>query len=229
MLEDELGDKDWVLLSDCDECLDFDSERRASIVKDKIERHKKDGVIQIPRIRYWFDYDMMWPAKRSVPIVSGGYLKNSEDCIADIRSNNIGSIPKWRDEIIFEYSFCYSIRGIKDNYSQTYHTGYGSKNIHKGVECAHVPVSDIRGTSLSSRPEVWLERVKLHPRNSPSKVRNNLGKLKTDIIPNDYADNRIREYPDMWKSMVWKLIYYSRLKYRMSIWYTEKLIDKYIL
>ncbi|WP_103027996.1 hypothetical protein [Salinibacter altiplanensis] len=193
---EELPEEGWLMISDCDECLDTLNHERVERLRNKLKKENK--VANLPRKRFWFDYDMLWVTKRHVPIVSKSFLSSTEKKIGRIREDNITSPKCWDKPLVFEYSFCYNQGQINKKYDSQSHTGFTKKEIEKGIKCAHVPVSNLRNGSLTSDPRYWLEKSNLDKTASPGFVRQNFQSLETNVVPENYWTNRFTHYPQLW-------------------------------
>ena len=58
------ADDVWVLLSDSDEMLDLGEPEKQELLQQKIETNT-NGLIFVPRRRFWYDFDNLWNAVRS--------------------------------------------------------------------------------------------------------------------------------------------------------------------
>src|SRR5437588_1329869 len=189
-LLDRYDDQDYVLISDVDECLDTEDPKRRRLLRRKVAGGK--DIVLVPRIRYQFDYDNRWLARRSVPLVSIRQLKR------DGRLNSyrqLGTPEIWKHDMVFEYSYCYSTDGILRKFESFIHTGYEPPDIELALRHNHSPVSPNRARRLGWRHEDWFVKRRLNSRNSPAFVRDPLAELKTNVLSPDYRQNRLESYP----------------------------------
>jgi hypothetical protein len=218
---EEMSEGGWIMISDCDECLDTINRERVWRLKNKLKKENK--IVNLPRKRFWFDYDISWVVKRYVPLVSKKFLASTDKKIGEIREDHITSSECWDNPLVFEYSFCYDENQINRKYESQSHTGFSKKEIKRGIKCAHVPVSDLRNGSLTSDPRFWLEKVNINNNNSPSFVRRNIRNLKTNVVPNNYWKNRIINYPNLWLNPLFILMYCLKRVYHSCPCYIKSL------
>ncbi len=189
------SDEDYVLLSDVDEMLDCTSSEKVDLLLSKIERDKQ-GIIRIPRTRFWYDFDNLWVMSRATPLVSIKVLRDDPRSIGDIRGHSIGAVKKWSQQLLFEYSFCTTFDEIMRKYNTLNHTGWKLEEVKRGLLCNHVPASSLRDRQISLDPSFWLVKVELNEKNSPAFVRENLSDLKINNVDNEYVENRMLYYPE---------------------------------
>jgi hypothetical protein len=197
-LRKTIGPDDWVLLSDCDECLDFSSAQRLDLVWKRLQTARAEGMVRLPRLRSWFDFDFFWWENRSVPMVRGNIVAESPNRLSQLRSQGMGGTRVWRDSILFEYSSCFSREHIVRKLDSYSHTGFTAEDVEIGLECAHLPISPVRGHKISAHPRQWLEQRPLTEKNSPEWIRENLNQVRTAAISPDYRENRRARYPEIW-------------------------------
>lgn len=189
--------EDYFILSDADECLDLTSNKaKYELLKRKINQNTT-GIIQIPRKRFWYDFDNVWLAKRSVPLVKMEYLlRNTNISLGKLRQLNTGPCNIWELELLYEYSFCFSKEHLLRKYQTFCHVGMYKEDIELGLKCNHIPVIKSQSEKIPLDPNFWLSKIVLDDSNSPWYVRENLDKLKTGIVDNEFMVNRRMIYPD---------------------------------
>lgn len=192
------ADDVWVLLSDADEAINLTGDNY-NFLKQKIKT-AKNGLLCIPRRRFWYDFDNLWNAVRATPIVTVARLKQTDDDMGMgfLRSDHIGSVPEWENTLIFEYSYCYKKEQILRKYRTFPHGGMTDGEIAQSMRCNHIPISSFRGKKLDLHADLWMEKVQLTPQNSPKYVRDNLAQLQTNVIDKNYSQNRLQDYPQLY-------------------------------
>lgn len=186
----------WVLLSDADEAIDFDSNpKNYQLLLEKLSNNTS-GMAFIPRRRFWYDYDNLWLAIRSTPIVTVEKIIEAEADMAMgfLRSDHIGYSEEWERTLIFEYSYCYDRENILRKFRTFPHGGMTDKEISQSMRCNHIPISTFRAKKLDLHKDLWMEKVTLTAENSPNYVRENLAYLRTNVIDTNYAQNRRIDY-----------------------------------
>ncbi len=191
-LLDRYTDRDYVLISDVDECLDLTAPRRRRLLLSKLGT--REDIILVPRIRYWFDYDNRALGRRCVPLVSIGQLRR-DGGINQYRERSLAVPAIWRHEMVFEYSYCYPRDGIKRKYETFIHTGFEQDEVDAALRCNYRPISKHRARTLDWTHEQWFVKRRLNSRNSPAFVREHLSELKTNVLSVDYRKNRREAYP----------------------------------
>jgi hypothetical protein len=201
-LLEKYAEGDYFLISDTDECLDLSSsDENYHLLISKIKENR-NGVTQIPRRRYWYDFDNVWNESRSVPIVSLTYLKlNSTKSLGEIRVANFGPCKPWERWILFEYSFCFSRDLLLRKYQTFAHVGIYDEDIDIALKCNHIPVIKGDRDTISRNPKFWLTKVQLNESNSPAYVRANYSMLRTDIVDVSYITNRKLYYSNVFSIM----------------------------
>ena len=189
-------EEDVVIISDVDEMPDFnDPDRREKMVN---SFELMGDIVRLPRVRFWYDYDNLWYAKRATPAIKVKHLLKP-NTLAHIRRNNIDySDSQFRNSIlVFEYSFCFDLDGIIRKYDTFGHVGTRKQDILLGLKCNTLVNSrDVHDYS----PYYWLEKVKLDKSNSPKFVRDNYSTLKTESVDVNYKTNRKIHYPKIFPS-----------------------------
>ncbi|MBB3840550.1 hypothetical protein FHS57_004570 [Runella defluvii] len=190
----------WVLLSDADEVIDFDSfPDNFTFLTTKLTA-ANDGLVQIPRRRFWYDYDNLWNAVRATPIVTVQRLAQATGDMGMglLRSDYIGAVPEWERTLVFEYSYCYEKEHILRKYRTFPHGGYSDAEILQTIRCNHIPMSAFRNKTIDLHKDLWMEKVELTSTNSPRYVRQHLERLRTNVIEKKYLSNRQEDYPHLY-------------------------------
>ena len=217
--------EDYFTISDTDECMDLTSnDLKLTLLKRKI-RENVTGVIQIPRKRFWYDFDNVWLAKRSVPLVKIDYLiRNPQKLLGEIRQANMGPCKPWELELLYEYSFCLSKEHLLRKYQTFCHVGMYKEDVELGLKCNHIPVMKTERSLISLDPKYWLRKVVLNRDNSPWYVRENFDKLRTGIVDSDFINNRKTVYPNLFSlqgRMIWEVrkigFFFKKLRNKMLV------------
>lgn len=187
------GDEDRILLTDCDETFDFVDEGRTRKVLGELE---SDDCIQFERIRYWLDFDML-SFRSKGDIISPSYkvkhLKSGQAKLSEKKWN--GRLVENGDRpFCFEYCNCFPIEGHYRKYNSSLHTMWSKEKIDQACETGTWAKTIYQGPPDKNNRWDWLLRVKLHKNNSPDYVINNLDTLKTNLVPDNYIENRLRLY-----------------------------------
>ena len=193
----------WILISDTDECLDVST----SLKRHRLRRatHLGSDLLTLARRRFWFDFDNMWFAKRSTPLVRMSALAEwvrAGKSLGELRGRGIlGDSSGGLNHLLYEYSTCFDIAGVYRKYDTVAHVGMLREDIDRALECNHRPQFRIKGQRLGFSRDDWLERVRLTERNSPAYVREHFERLRTGNIPDNYAENRKRLYPEFFSPL----------------------------
>ncbi len=190
------SDDVWVLLSDADEALDLVSHKDNLTLLEKKVSENSNGMVFIPRRRFWYDFDNLWLAIRSTPLVTVAQIRaaSADMAMGFLRSDHIGYSEEWERTLVFEYSYCYSRENILRKFQTFPHGGMTDVEIAQSMRCNHIPISSFRAKKLDLHKDLWLEKVELHESNSPQHVRKNLEQLRTNVIDPDYKSNRVEDY-----------------------------------
>jgi hypothetical protein len=226
-LLDRYADRDYVLISDVDECLDTEAKKRRRLLRSKVA--PGEDIVLVPRIRYCFDFDNRKLARRCTPLVSIRQLRR-DGRLNHYREQWLGTPVIWKHEMVFEYSYCFRRDSIMRKYETFSHVGFEQADLDIALRHNHRNVSEYRVSRYGSRPldwssESWFVKRRLNSRNSPAFVREHLAELKTNVVSPDYRLNRMQTYPQFFpKSRItrarrWVVLYsqmYSDVVIRMS-------------
>jgi Glycosyltransferase family 17 len=192
-------DDTWVLLSDSDEIIDFTETANYELLVRHVQA-SKNGLVFVPRRRFWYDFDNLWNAIRSTPLVTVAQIRAAEGemALGFLRSDHIGYQQQWERTILFEYSFCYTYNQILRKFSTTPHGGMTQDEIAQSIRCNHMPISKFRKMRLDLHSSLWMEKVTLSPQNSPKYVREHLEQLRTNVVDANYRQNRRTDYPHLY-------------------------------
>ncbi len=200
------SDEDWLVLHDVDEIFDFTDSNRIREFDEKIKRVKK-GILAVPRMRYWYDYDNQYPRLYSSVLVTKKYmLQHPKYSLSYLRNKySVGKYSKrYKNIIVFEYSSCFTISNLLRKLETNPHTGINKQDLLQALRCNHrtMPVY-LHRKYLS--PKDFFEMVKLDETNSPALIRQNLVSYKTNIVNGNYKQNRRKDYPQLF-SLKFKLV-----------------------
>ena len=192
------ADDVWVLLSDSDEMIDLDESEKQELLQQKIATNR-DGLILIPRRRFWYDFDNLWNAVRATPLVTVARIRaaTGDMGLGFLRSDHIGHTEEWPHRLVFEYSYCYDYENVLRKFRTFPHGGMTEAEIAQSMRCNHIPISAFRKMKLDLHKPLWMEKVALTPQNSPRYVRENLAQLRTNSIDPNYRENRPADYPNL--------------------------------
>lgn len=209
-LRDIANDHDIIVVSDVDEAIDFSDKNRIERFFDIVNQNKSQPV-SIGRMRYWYDYDnRCYIPGLMIPIIPYSILRQYPQLISHIRlcnntnpksttpiiSDGIKMYNAGEDPIAFEYSYVFrSIDDIWRKKTTFAHNNYVYDCLKVGLECNHFPSSPLRGDSKpGTHQHDWLEKVELTEQNSPKYVRDNLEKIRTNLVDPNYKENRAKRY-----------------------------------
>jgi hypothetical protein len=209
--------KDWLFLSDTDECLDLTNGKKKILLK-KIKDSNSD-IIKIPRVKYIYDFNNKVIANRSTPIVrlDNKLINYSNNSFGELRKNNINGTKRWSKEMIFEYSFCFSKEGIEKKLNSFSHTGAKYKQWKVSLELNCLPTRSGEIPNLKNSKS-WNHIVPLNKSNSPQFVIDNFSILKTKIINPNFKKNRKRTKPEYFNGINGIKVKLLFIKQKMSIW-----------
>jgi hypothetical protein len=197
---DKYADDVWVLLSDADETLDLVSNpANYTLLQTKVAANTT-GMVFVPRRRFWYDFDNLWLAVRSTPLVTVAQIRaaDGELDMGILRSDHIGYSEEWERTLVFEYSYCYDRENILRKFRTFPHGGMTDTEIAQSMRCNHIPISTFRDKKLDLHKDLWMEKVTLTDQNSPKYVQENSNRLKTNVIDANYLTNRKTDYPQLY-------------------------------
>lgn len=187
-------DHDMVFLTDVDEMIDFTDPWR----RDRILHYLgREDTIQFDRFRYTWDYDNRWFREKLdmvTPCFSIGALKNGGAHLHDKKWVGTPVPIENHNPFIFEYSFVFPYDGILYKFNTSLHTRWVKDKIDASIEYNHWTMTAYQGDPDRNNRWHWFETAALSERNSPAYVRENLAKLKTNLVPEDYKERRLRRY-----------------------------------
>lgn len=195
------SDEDWIAINDVDEILDFSDEGRVAEFFTKLNQAAKEGVLQVPRIRFWFDFDNQFLRMHSSVLCTKAFLLANKDLTLSAIRNKFTGTPAqgWNNVILFEYSTCYDREHILRKLETNPHTGVSKQDLLQALKCNHRTIhGHMLKEKLRPTPHFFLETVELTRDNSPLYVRQNLSKLKTNVVDKNYKQNRRLEYPQFY-------------------------------
>ena len=210
-LEKICSANDWIMVTDTDEILDCSNESRMTLLHTKIKNCKGEWL-RLPRRRFNYDFDNLWSEHRSTPLVKAGHCLTSVGSIGGYRSLTIGVRSRWRKPMVFEYSFCFPKNEIIRKYDTFTHPGLDQKEITQAIECNRTAVFKESRSKLSCSRKFWFEKVALTEKNSPAFIRENFQRLKTNTVPDDYKENRIKHHADLFSPTAKVAYFLSKLR-----------------
>lgn len=193
-LLDKYSGRDRVFTSDVDEVIDFaDVNRRDRL----LTLLRSDRMLQIERIRFSYDYHVR--SHRSAgdvinPCYQIGHLRRGEARLRDKKW--LGDlIPVGDNPLVFEY--CHVFRDREDvqrKHDSSLHTQWSRPKIDTAIDTATWPQTSYQGNPDRNNRWHWFEAVELHERNSPRYIRENFDRLKTNLVPDNYRENRLKRF-----------------------------------
>ena len=210
-LEKICSANDWIMITDADEILDCSSDSRMELLLGKMTTCKGNWL-RLPRRRFNYDFDNLWSEHRSTPLVKAEHLLKSDDPIALYRNRTIGVRSRWGSTMVFEYSFCFPKEQIVRKYETFGHPGLAQKEIIRAIESNRAAIFKESQSQLSCAPKFWFKKVALTEENSPTFIRENLQRLKTNTVPDNYQENRIQHHADLLSPVARAKYFLSKLK-----------------
>ena len=183
--------EDLIIVSDVDESIDFSSQDRS----DRFDAFYKqqDRPFWITRKRYWYDYDNLCNLRSiRIPVIQAKYLTDNVWVLPQSRHYHDESrtLQDWDNPVAFEYSYVF--RKWED--VQRKHVTYAhcmldkEHDVRLGLDINAWIRSKQRNEKRSEYD--FFEQIELTEENSPKYVRENLEKLKTNIVNPDYKEAR---------------------------------------
>lgn len=187
------SDEDRILLTDCDEMFDFWDEWRTNKVLGELST---DDCLQFERIRFWLDFDVLSFRSKGDIVCPSYKVKHLKEGQAKL------SQKKWNGRLVengnrpyaFEYTNCFNIEGHYKKYGSSLHTYWSKEKIDEACLTGTWAKTTYQGPPSKTCRWDWLLPVNLHKNNSPKYVRENLDILKTNLVPHNYIENRIKLY-----------------------------------
>lgn len=197
---EKYGDDDWIILNDVDEMVDFTDEDRTNEFFSHLNNATEKGLLKLPRLRFWYDFDNMFLTPRSSIMCTKRFLiTNPGLTFALMRKEYAsgGGVTGWKHNIVFEYSSCFKIEDIVRKLDTNPHTGISKKVLLQALRCNHITLPQVKNhrKTLKPTPRFFFETVELTAANSPLYVRQNLASLKTNVVDKNYQANRRADYP----------------------------------
>ena len=157
-------------------------------------------MVFVPRRRFWYDFDNLWHAVRSTPLVTVAQIRaaTGELDMGLLRSDHIGYSDQWDRTLIFEYSYCYNRDYILRKFRTFPHGGITDSEIEQSMHCNHMPISALRNKKIDLHKDLWMEKVVLNDQNSPRYIQQNLDSLRTNVVDSDYLTNRQNDYSPLY-------------------------------
>lgn len=181
-------DSTWLTLCDADELLDFSHPKRRDILLDIFE--KNDGGIDIPCIRYWWDFDNYSHYEKYTPCHTIGHLRSLEKPFHNRNWHTKRVTPEIC--VSYEYSHCMSAAGNWSKVNKAAHDKYTEEVMNNAYKYNTWHKEPARGERLNY-PYDFFETIELNETNAPQFVLENLDKLKVNTIDPAYAENRFRD------------------------------------
>jgi hypothetical protein len=200
---DKYDDDVWVLLSDADETIDLVSDPANYALLEQKVKANQTGMVFVPRRRFWYDFDNLWNAVRSTPLVTVAQIRaaTGELDMGLLRSDHIGYSDQWDRTLIFEYSYCYNRDYILRKFRTFPHGGITDSEIKQSMRCNHIPISALRSKKIDLHKDLWMEKVVLNDKNSPIFIQQNLDRLRTNVVDSSYLANRQTDYPRLYSPL----------------------------
>lgn len=195
----DLPDDTWVMVSDVDEAVDCTDPSRLKKFCDILVGHCDVGAtLYFGHYRYWYDFDNLCPWRDIfTPVAQLGTFRSGQTSfMCRSRESRNNRIFRPGDEpLFFEYTHCFPAEAIWKKLNSFIHDGYTRDELNDALLTNHWVKAASRGEYPGQRGyEDWFDTVPLTERNSPKYVRENLGRLKTFVIPEDYLERRQRRF-----------------------------------
>lgn len=195
------SNEDWIAINDVDEILDFSDEKKNSEFFEKLTAASVEGVLSVPRMRFWYDFDNLFKRMHSSVLCTKKFLLDNKDLtLSKIRNKYTAyAATGWQNVIVYEYSTCFDKEHIIRKLETNPHTGYSKEELLLALRCNHRTVhSHVLKTKLKPNDHFFFETVELNEYNSPLYVRQHLQDLKTHVVDKNYQANRRKDYPQFY-------------------------------
>ncbi|MFZ1801142.1 MAG: hypothetical protein WAU24_14835 [Chitinophagaceae bacterium] len=218
-------DDDWLIVHDVDEMIDFSNGARTNELLNKLQENTS-GLINVPRLRYWFDFDNQYKILYDSTLCTKKYLTdNPAITISYLKStNNVFKEKGWKQIIAFEYSSCYGFNAIMRKLETTAHTWYKKEDLEAALRNNHKLMKPLNIRKyLRPNKYCFFEVVTLNEHNSPFFVRENIETLKSNVINPNYQLNRKLDYPQFYNLSYTRIYLKDNLK-RAKVKISKKFI-----
>jgi len=197
---EKYSDEDWIAINDVDEMFDFTDEERVKEFFEKLEKAKEKGMLKVPRLRYWYDFDNQHLEMHASLLCTKAFLSANPDfTLSHLRKWYTGGLTDFKNPIIFEYSSCFDVDHIVRKLETNPHTGVSKKSLIQSLRCNHRSIAEhLYKSHLRPNAHYFFETVELNAQNSPLYVRQNLARLKTNVVDKNYKENRRKDYPQFY-------------------------------
>lgn len=191
---DKYGDEDRVFTSDVDEAFDCQDPAR----RDRLWKLLQDpSPKQVERIRFSYSPDIRsWRDNGDIvnPIYSVGDLRAGRVRLS--QKKWVGElIPHGDDPLCFEWCCLFPDRAyVHSKFDSSLHTQWHPQLIEDSLDACHWTMTAYQGKPDPRNRWHWFERVRLTEKNSPAFVRENLDRLRTGLVPDDYRARRLALY-----------------------------------
>ncbi len=189
-------DSDWLLVSDVDEMVDGTDALRAAAFLDHL-RQGAGCTLYFGHYRYWYDWDnrCYWDGIFTPAVQLGTVARGASSLRCRSRHPAVHRVHRpGQSPLFFEYTFCFPQEGMWKKLTSFIHDGYTEEDLRLALATNHWVKAPARGERPGEQAVDWLETVALDAGNSPAYVRDNLARLKTDVIPADYREQRRERY-----------------------------------
>ena len=186
------SDEDYIFVTDTDEVFDFQEETKRQQTRKLLDFGQ---ALQFDRIRFTYDFDNLSLREKGDCITPAYRVRHLKDGTAKLSDKKwIGALVKIQDPpLLFEYCSCFSYEALVQKYASSLHTRWSEENIRLSVLTNTWTRTDYQRMDFNNR-YLWFDKVQLTEHNSPAYVRENLPKLKTNLVPDNYRENRIKFY-----------------------------------
>lgn len=178
------NDEDRVIVSDVDESIDCSRPDRRDLFLKICQSSDKD--IDIPSLKYWWNFSNLSAYPKNTPVRTIGSLKNGWNYF-----RNAGCEVIKTDLILsFEYSYCFPGDGNLKKVSTFSHDRYKPEHLERAW---HYNTWHKRDHERLDQAWDFFEIVELNESNSPNFILDNFDRLDTKLINPDYAFARVSE------------------------------------
>jgi hypothetical protein len=191
ILELSADGDDWILVADLDEILNLSNIPIKNSVVDIM--NSKELFAMLLRQKFAFDFDNLDAQQRYTPLVNVQMFKlNSEVTLSEFRDRFDG-VPYTEHPYITEYTFCFSRETIFNKYATFPHVAPTEEKILEGLEINAYPIYD-----YSSNHDIrWLKKVDILDYSVPQYIIDNIERLKTHNVDQNYHVNRKIKFPNL--------------------------------
>jgi hypothetical protein len=187
------SNNDWVLISDVDEILNLNND----LIKDSVIEimESQDLFSLLYRQKFVFDFDNFDSQQRFTPFINVELLKRSiNPKLSEFRSRFNG-VPQVKHPYVSEYTFCFSLETVLEKYEMFPHVSPPKQKLLEALRINATPLYD----DSNDEDIRWYKKVNILDYSVPNYIVDNLDKLKTHNIDENYKINRKIQFPGLFR------------------------------